>query len=267
MKSQQSLVVLSLLVGLIAVGVTGLQCHSKRQGPQDSRDRQPGPEPAAAAKGGAVIGESDAAAAVESLAEKKPSTAGAPPQKQQGSVKSGPPTAETMRAWLDAGQTNEALEQARQLMKSNDAEVRSQSVHVLGRIGLKALPELSDLVTDQDGAVSRAAFLQWKGIVSAIPDEAMKSRIVLAGMSVLDDKAKLNELAAVLSALPKPLSLRSLSSLVQAANPYAAEVAREHYALMTGEPYTTPQAAEIWIQANGAAEDPARTQAERDKVR
>ena len=161
----------------------------------------------------------------------------------------------------------DALAQARQGMKSSDAVIRLGTVQVLGRIGLKALPELSELVTDPDAMVRTQAFQQWKAIVASIPDPAKKSRITQAGMSVLDDKAKLNELAAVLSELPRPLALRSLSSLAQAANPYAADVAREHYARITGEPYTTPQAAEIWIQANGEAEDPARTRAERDKVR
>lgn len=254
MNVQRILIVLALLGCLIAAVGAGFQWRSKRPGRSGARELRAEAPPAATVRGGGAVMSGP-------QAERQPSPAGSgldrqPPepatQEQQTALKMG--------GFLDSNQVNEALGLARQLSKSKDADTRVKTVAVLGRIGLKALPELSDLVSDTDGGVRRQACQQWKTIVSGIPDDAKKSRIVLAGMSVLNDQESLNGLAAVLADLPKPLAVRSWVSLVQAANPYAAEVARTRYQLMTGEPYSTPQAAEKWIKENSPAGEPSRSQ-------
>lgn len=151
------------------------------------------------------------------------------------------------RERLNAKDNRVALDAARQLMRSEDAAVRSEVIRRLTRIGIPALPELSDLLLDKDGAVNREALQAWLKTVAACPDDGMKSRILLAGMSIMDRQAALEETAQSVSKLATPVALRSFVTLIHNANPYAAAVAREHYRLMTGSEYTTADQAEKWL--------------------
>ena len=50
--------------------------------------------------------------------------------------------------------------------------------------------------------------------------------------------------------LPNSAQMDILTRLIEGGNKAAAEVAREHYEFVTGEPYTTPDAAQKWLQEN-----------------
>ena len=241
-----------LLTFSIVAVLAGRWCRSRRQVPLDGRELHAEPSPVAVAK-------ADATVAAAPQAERLPSSAGDTPYKQQEPVAKDQAAAESMRALLASGNVDGTLKLARQLLKSENVSVRSEVVQVLGRIGFKALPELSDMLYDTDPGLNRDVFRHWKEIVSKIPEEGKKNRILVASMSVMGEKEKINELATVLSELPKPLAVRSLVSLIQSANPCASEVAAAHYQRMTGAPYTTPQATEEWLKGlNHTEETPAK---------
>jgi len=160
------------------------------------------------------------------------------------------------RERLNAKDNGVALGAARQLMRSEDAAVRSEVIRRLSRIGLPALPELSDLLLDKGGVVNREALQAWLRTVAACPDDGMKSRILLAGMSIMDKKEALEEIAQSVSGLAKPVALRSFVTLIESANPFAAAVAREHYRLMTGSEFTTADQAETWLSETAQPSKP-----------
>lgn len=165
--------------------------------------------------------------------------------------------AEKMRELLDSDKEEQALALARELMKSGDAGVRSEAIVVFGWIGVKALPELSALLSDQVGTVAEEAFQHWQNAVDEISDDTLKSQVLVAGMSAMSDQDSLESTVMAFDKLPEDMAVRSLVSLIQSENARAAGVAREHYEFVTSETYSTPQAAEAWIKANREAQTPA----------
>jgi len=159
-----------------------------------------------------------------------------------GVVANGREMVADMRLGLASGQTNEVCERALQLRQSPDAGVRLEVIRILGGIGWRALPELSDYLYDGDAAVSREAFRLWKGIVAGLPNENKKIQILLANLSVMTDQERIDELVAVLAALPKASAASTLLSVAQSSNPRAAEAARTAYQSLAGVADVSPSA-------------------------
>lgn len=143
-------------------------------------------------------------------------------------------TVVNMRMLLASGRTTEVCEAALVLRKSPEIKVRMDVVHLLGKIGGKALPELSDYLYDDDPAVSREAFRLWEGIVSGLPKENKKTQILLANLLVMTDPERIKELVAVLAAMPRASAVKALIDVAHSSNPTAAEAARAAYCRLTG---------------------------------
>ena len=166
--------------------------------------------------------------------------------------------ADKMQALLDDDDQTAVLAIARKLMLSKDPEIRSQVVSALGWIGVKALPELSTLLTDESEDVGAAAFQQWKEAVDEVSDEVMKAQLLAVGMQNMTRQDELEEGVMAFNDLPDDLAVRSLVTVIQSSNPVASEVARDHYSFVTGEDYTTPDDAEKWIAENVVPTAPAQ---------
>ena len=246
---QRIIVVLFLLVLISMAFVAGRCCRQER------RDLPGGPARNAEAVSGTAA-RVDRSVKTGLQAETQPTLLGV--NQPQAAFTNEAEMLDDLHVLLAAGDVEGALDRARQLMKSRAAGVRLAAVRVFGQVGLKALPELADLIYDGDATVSREAFLHWKGLVAKIPDEGKQRRLFSEALSVVGDKSKINELAAVLAELPRPSAVRGLSSVIQNAPPVAAEAAAAQYQRLTAERYTTPQAAETWIKAHGAADNAAQ---------
>lgn len=138
------------------------------------------------------------------------------------------------------------------------AEVRQRTVEALGWFGEKALGDLTPFLADADDDVRDAAMGAVEQALAQVEDEREKVAYAESVMSVRGActadglemlagqlKGVADESAAVAAAV------RVIES---GANPPAAAAMREVYEFLTGEPYTTPEAAAQW-QAEKAAED------------
>ncbi len=155
-----------------------------------------------------------------------------------------------MHDFLDTGDEAAALQVALKLKTAEEAAVRADVVEVLGWIGIKALPILSQLMVDPDPDVARAAIAQWKRTLSEIADDSMKADMLIAGMSVIKDQDELESCVMEFNHLPNDLAVRGLVKLIQSDNPRASEIGRAHYEFVTSEAYHSPEAAEKWIKEN-----------------
>lgn len=172
--------------------------------------------------------------------------------------------AEKMEERVDSEDFTAALKIARQLMRSKDEEVRSRVVSSLGWIGIKALPELSEMLADENEDIAAEAFQQWKEMVDEVADEAMKGSLIVAGMTNpnMKNQGDLEACVMEFDSLRDDIAVRGLVSIIQSSNPVASEVARDHYTFVTGTDYTTPEEAEKWISENVEPEEdekPAET--------
>lgn len=163
--------------------------------------------------------------------------------------------AQAMRDKLDNEDTAGALAMARGLMKSGEAEVRSEVVSVLGWVGAKALPELGAMTGDQDADVAQEAYDQWLQALQEVEDDALKAQLLADGLQRQKDQDKVDELFMQFDQMPEEIALPVVVNLINSSNPLTSEAARTVYEEMTGSPYTTPAAAQQAIEeAKKAAE-------------
>ena len=173
--------------------------------------------------------------------------------------------AEKMEERLEEDDFAAALAIGRKLMRSKDPAVRSQVVTAFGWIGIKALPELSTMLADESKEIAAEAFQKWKESVDEVADEAMKSQLLVVGMQALSGEDELESCVMEFDNLPEDLAVRGLVTVIQSQNPIASEVAKDHYDFVTGEEYSTPAAAETWIEKNFVPPQPAQPEASTKK--
>jgi flagellar basal body-associated protein FliL len=163
--------------------------------------------------------------------------------------------ADAMQERLDEDDAGEALKLARKLLKATDREIRSEVVATLGWIGVKALPELSVMLGDEDEQVSDEALEQWLINIDEIEDHKAKAKMLTLAMGLTQNEDTLHSIVMEFSMIPEDIIVRSLVNVIQGQNKPAVNVAREEYELITGETYTTPGAAEKWIRENVEPDD------------
>lgn len=140
---------------------------------------------------------------------------------------------------------------ARRLLDSPEAAVRSQVLSVLGWIGVRALPELTQLLADENEGIADEAFTQWKMAYDELQDDGMKAEMLVAAVGTMRKEEDMEALVMSVDQFPTDLAVRTLVKLVQGESVAASKVAREHYSFLTQTEYATPQAAEQWIRENG----------------
>lgn len=142
----------------------------------------------------------------------------------------------------------EAILIARKLMNSANAEVRQDVADNLGWIGLEALAELSQMLSDPDQDVAQSVFTHWAQALDSIKAEGLKVQLLIAGLQVVDDESSLESGVMMFDSMAEEVSVPALVEVIEGGNSVASEVAREHYEFTTGTEYTTPEAARVWVR-------------------
>lgn len=164
--------------------------------------------------------------------------------------------AAVMRDLLDTGDEKGAIRKARELLGSDDADVRSKVVTTLGWIGVRALPELTQMLADEDETIAADALTQWKMAYDELADDLSKGELIVSAIGTMKKDTDMESLVMSLSQLQEDVAIRSLVQIIQGSNTVAAEVAREHYSFMTESTYTSPEAAEMYLRARADPVNP-----------
>lgn len=153
---------------------------------------------------------------------------------------------------LDAEDHAGALRLARQLMRSQDPEVRSEVVDTLDWIGLKALPELTSMLADSDPEVAMAALSAWLDALDDVESPLARAELLNEAIPLVRNEDDLQELLIATTDLPDGLLVRMYIDILErtADNPVVNEAIREEYEATTGDPFISREAAERWILAN-----------------
>jgi len=155
---------------------------------------------------------------------------------------------EILTALVDEEKFSEALNIAKGLVKSPNAEIRTEVVDALGWIGIKALPELSVMLSDSDSDIADSAYNFWEEIVKEISDDVSKADIVVAGVNMLSDQGNAESAVMMLDRIPEDMAVTALLKLINSDNIIAKETAIDHYEFVTGEEFTDQETAERWIE-------------------
>lgn len=154
--------------------------------------------------------------------------------------------------------------------KSPNAEVRNEMVDALGWFGEEAMLELLPFMADRDEDVAQSALDSWTTSLSEIEDEKEKATLIESAMLVIRDEDGLESMVMELDDCDELVAMQTVINLIESHNPKAVRVAREHYEFMTGDEYTSLEAAEKWMYENYEMENKdgsVSTMAEREAAR
>ena len=143
----------------------------------------------------------------------------------------------------DADDLQKTLELFEQARNAPEPEIRSSMVWSLGWFGRKALPQLTEFLSDADAEVSNDALGQWDSAIQEVTDEKEKIRFIEDAMSRLADPAALEDVALEYSGLDEKGVVESLIRVLTSQNEAAVQVAKETYETVTGRPFTSMAAA------------------------
>ncbi len=205
--------------------------------------------------------------AVPSLPEVSQSTAGKAPQVEpvqkketegasvsDPAVKIGGMTRAEINAIVDRidvliGDDEEikAVQAARTIMDSPDPEVRRAALDAFEWVGIKALGELSQMLSDSDPEIASDAYVGWEAAVEDIDDQQLRAQMLAAGIKNLQNQEDAEGAVLMLDRSDDDVAVRALVDIIQNGSPVAARVAEEHFEFITSEKYRSPEAAERWI--------------------
>jgi len=138
--------------------------------------------------------------------------------------------------------------------KSKTVEVRSELVDALGWFGTKAMAELTPLMADANEDVAQSALDNWTSALDDIENEDTKCALVEGVMSALKNPEMLESLVMEMNGCEDRRVIQTLVNLIGGNNVPAAQAAREHYEFVTGDEFTTIEAAEKWLRENADEE-------------
>ena len=155
-----------------------------------------------------------------------------------------------MQSALDAEDYRALIPLVTAAAKSANADVRLRAVEALQWFDKKALAELTMFMADSDDDVRTSACDAWTSALFEVEDPTLKGKLVVSAMEILTDADQLESMVMEINDLPNSAQMEILTRLIEGGNKVAAEVAREHYEFVTGEPYESRDAAQKWLQEN-----------------
>lgn len=163
---------------------------------------------------------------------------------------------------IEQGQSDEDLEQLVKIIPevsaSTNAEVRSELVDALGGFGVQGMNHLLPFMADSDEDVRESAIENWTSALSDVEDEGMRAQMIGAVMQVLKDEDALESMTNELIDMDEKIALQTLVDVIEGgkAAQQGVAVAREQYEFLTGEEYTTVEAANQWLVENYEPPEP-----------
>lgn len=161
-----------------------------------------------------------------------------------------------LRNALDANDSTSVIKLCGQITAESGRELRAQAVQALGWFGKSAMAELTPYLADPDEDIASDALFQWLDALSQIEADGERASTVAMAMKVLSDENALEQISMELNGIDEKLAINTLAQIIGGENALADKVAKDAYAFITGEKYTTPAAAEKWLDENYEPEEP-----------
>ena len=141
-----------------------------------------------------------------------------------------------------------SIELAKRAVSSKKPEVRSEMIDTLRFFGDKVLPELLMFIDDPDDGVKMDAMTAYEQAIFDIEDDREKAKVIEISMQNLNDADALEEIASELIGMDDSIAVQTLVNVIGGRGKTGQRIARETYETVTGEEYTTFEAAESWLR-------------------
>lgn len=150
---------------------------------------------------------------------------------------------------LDDEKLEDAIACVEEALKCSNVEIRQAMVDTLGWFGVKAMPELTRFLADEDEDVRDSAQNEWSMALSDIEDDKDKVSAVEMAMSALTNEDMLEDISGEYIGIDEKLAVESLLRIIEGNGcKEGQDKARETYEFVTGESFTDRAAAEKWLK-------------------
>ena len=111
---------------------------------------------------------------------------------------------------------------------------------------------LLPFLADPDDDVRQSAIDSWTSSLGEVEDEKMKAGLITAVMQVMKDEDALESMTSELIGMDEKIALQVLVDVIEGgkASKQAVAAAKEQYEFLTGDEYTTVEAADKWLAEN-----------------
>ena len=174
--------------------------------------------------------------------------------------------AELMDELLGQDKTFEALRHARNLMDSTNAAIRVKAVEAFAWIGKRALPEITEMMNDQNPSVAAEAMTAWEQAFSEIDGRHRIADTISRTVSNLKNPEHVNSILLHLSDIDQDVALPTLSTIIEGnKGSFVEESAREVYTHLTGgEIYESLAAAQKFLEVERSNETEKKQEAKNE---
>lgn len=147
-----------------------------------------------------------------------------------------------MRDLLDDGQTLAAIRHARNLMDSENRQIRSQVLEVLAWIGHRALPEITEMINDTNPDIAEEAHSAWEQAFSEISGEHRQAAIIAETVPKLKNPDLVSAILLHATELEERIALPMLVKIIEAnSTNFVGECARDMYKHVSGGEVYVPK--------------------------
>ena len=163
---------------------------------------------------------------------------------------------------IEQGRDDDDLERLVKLIPdvtaSTNAEVRAELVDAIGWFDVQGMNHLLPFMADSDEDVRESAIDNWTSALDEVEDEKTRANMIGAVMQVLTDEDALESMSSGLIDMDEKIALQTLVDVIEGgkASPEGVAAAREQYEFLTGDEYTTIEAANQWLEENYEPPDP-----------
>ena len=150
-----------------------------------------------------------------------------------------------------------ALSAAMDAAYSGNVELREKAVETIAWYGPDGMDALTAFFADKNESVAEAAREAWIDALGAIDDDEARVAMIEPLCKTVTDPEMADGMLMSLNGMANIAQMQVMISLMDIGSDEVAAAARDHYAFVTGEDFTTVEAAQKWLDENWEEEDEA----------
>ena len=141
-----------------------------------------------------------------------------------------------------------AIALAASAVDSGNVELREKAVECLAWYDVDGMAALTPFLTDPDEGIAAQALDAWTDALAHVDDDNERADIVRLMAKELKSEEAINNMLITTGNTSDLATMQIIVDVIDCGTEEAMAAAREHYEFMTGEEFTTLEAAEEWLR-------------------
>lgn len=143
---------------------------------------------------------------------------------------------------------NGAIALASSAIDSSSVELREKAVECLAWYDVDGMAALTPFLTDPDEGIAAKAIAAWTDALAHIDDDNERADIVRLMAKSMNSVEAINNMLITTGNTSDLAAMQIIVDVIDCGTEEAMAAAKDHYEFMTGEEFTTLEAAEEWLR-------------------